>query len=334
MMFLQKEDIWALSITITGRCNCDCSYCHFYASHPREQYNFDIDKELFSNYCELITTIRDKYHNNLQVRFSGGEPLVLGDRLFEYSQYLYKTTGIKPYILTNGQLLDEEYIEKSKQYGIEAFLVSIENPFSPSKNAPVTDNILDKIKRLDNNSVRVLPAIMVVENKMFKHLFEISEYVYGKIGMLPSFSELTYHAFECPTKEEIDNLYTNMKKIACEYYGKADIRMFPYVSPELYANDQKNYLTELDLENSLNISAENIKEVAERTFLRLESSYKINPCQDVTCDWYEDCRIVKWLWLYPQAEKNITCDEKLRAYCEMKNAINNGLLDGIEEAIG
>ena len=45
--FLQEEDIWALSITITGRCNCYCSYCHYYAYRDRQKYNFDMPEELF-----------------------------------------------------------------------------------------------------------------------------------------------------------------------------------------------------------------------------------------------------------------------------------------------
>ena len=39
--------------------------------------------------------------NPPSVRFSGGEPLFMGDELFELSNYLYKETNIKPYIMTN-----------------------------------------------------------------------------------------------------------------------------------------------------------------------------------------------------------------------------------------
>ncbi len=126
---------------------------------------------------------------------------------------------------------------------------------------------------LDNNEVCVLPAIMVIKNSFFHRLFDITNYVYNSIGMLPSFSELTYHAFEFPTDVEINDLYENVKLIAKQYYGKAAIRIFPYVSPELYANNKKNYLTELDLENTISISSNNIDEVANNLYRKLHDSY-------------------------------------------------------------
>lgn len=328
-LFLEKNDIWALSITITGRCNCDCSYCHFYASRDRKEYNFDMSDELFDNYVKLIKHIKNTYHEKLQVRFSGGEPLVIGDKLFEFGRKLYDETGLESYVLTNGRLLTSEIIEKSKAAHIKAYLVSIENPFDQSEGAPKTDEVLDKIQMLNCDEVQVLPAIMVVKNNSFAKLFDIAEYVYKKIGMLPSFSELTYHAFESPSKDEIFGLYESVKKIAIKYYGKSAIRIFPYVSPELYANNQKNYLSELDLENSIGINKDNIVEVAENMFGKLKSSYQKNPCANDKCDWYEDCRIIKWLWLYTYDNPKMTVEKKLKDFCNMKKAINVGLLEGI-----
>lgn len=327
--FLEKDDIWALSFTITGRCNCDCSYCHFYASRDREKYNYDMSDEQFDNYVSLIKHIKTKYHNKIQVRFSGGEPLILGDRLFELSKRLFDKTGCSSYVLTNGRLLTPEIIEKSKKSHIKAYLVSIENPYDQSEGAPNTDSALQKIKEYNCEDVQVLPAIMVIKNKHFDKLFDIANYVYDKIGMLPSYSELTYHAFETPSQKEIDNLYENVKKIAIKYYGIAAIRIFPYISPELYANDQKNYLSELDLENSIGVTSDNISEVAENMFQKLHNSYKENPCQENDCDWYEDCRIIKWMWLHSYDNSTISIEQKLKDFCNMKKAINSGLLEGI-----
>lgn len=331
MKFLNEEDIWALSITVTGKCNCNCSYCHFYAARDRQAYNIDMSEELFDNYVELINIIKNKYHKKLQVRFSGGEPLMIGDKLFEYSNKLFEKTGLSSYVLTNGRLLSEDVIEKARRAHIEAFLVSIENPFEQSEGAPATDEVLEKIKTYDSDTVHVLPAIMVVKNGAFNKLFDIADYIYEKIGILPSFSELTYHAFESPTKEEISELYKNVRMIAKKYYGKAAIRIFPYVSPELYANNQKNYLTELDLENSIKISKDNVENVAESLFKKLHNSYVKNPCENEECEWYQDCRIIKWLWMYTYDNPDITVERKLQDFCNMKKALNNGLLDGILE---
>mgnify|MGYP004450388193 FL=1 len=149
--------------------------------------------------------------------------------------------------------------------------------------------------------------------------------------MLPSFSELTYHAFELPKSSELDDLYKSVKEIARKYYGKEAIRIFPYVSPELYANNQKNYMSELDLENSIGIRGDNLPDVAEKMFKKLEDSYIPNPCQDYSCEWYDDCRLIKWLWAYTYDNAKISTEQKLKSFCNLKKALNNGLFDGIME---
>ncbi len=330
--FLEKDDIWVLSITATGRCNCNCSYCHFYASRDRKRYMFDITDDLFDSYVDLIKYIQDKYHKKLQVRFSGGEPLVIGDRLFELSKRLYNKTGIEPYVLTNGKALDSKVIEKSANSHIKSYLVSIENPFDQSLGAPKTKEVLEKIKSLNSDEVSVLPAIMIIKNDSFKHLYRIADYVFSEINMLPSFAELTYQAYQSPTEKELQDLYENVRNIASEFYGKTPIRIFPYVSPELYANGQRNFLSELDIENSIGISKENIEEIASKMFSKLNKSYQLNPCKNEECDWYNDCKIIKWLWFYPT--DTLSREEKLNDFCRFKKVINNALYDGITQKIG
>lgn len=329
--FLQEEDIWALSITITGRCNCNCSYCHYYAYRDRKKYNFDMPEDLFKNYVRLIKIIQKKYHKKLQVRFSGGEPLVLGDKLFEYCKYLYQETGLKPYILTNGKALDNKIIEKAQKSKVSAFLVSVENPFDESEGAPSTKETLQKIATLDNNVVRVLPAVVVVKNEYFHKLIDICDYFYERIGTLPVISELTFHAFQSPTEEQLKALYENVKNIAQKYYGVAPIRIFPYISPELYASGDKNYLNELDIENTIGINESNAEEIAPLLLKKLENSYNQYDCPNNQCDWYEDCKIIKWLWFFDGESITNTGTNRLKDYCLMKKAINGGLFDGIME---
>jgi len=63
-------------------------------------------------------------------------------------------------------------------------------------------------------------------------------------------------------------------------------------------------------------------------------SYRPNPCKNKNCDWFEDCRIIKWLWLYNYNNPKITVDKKLNAFCSMKKAMNSGLYEGIMNTIG
>ena len=327
--FLKEDDIWALSFTITGRCNCNCSYCHFYAKRGKENTQIDMPEELFENYLSLIKYIQKNYHSNLQVRFSGGEPLMLGDKLFDYSTRIYEETGIKPFVLSNGRLINKSVIEKSLKSHISAYLLSIENPLDVSEGAPKTEEVLNKIALFNCKDVQILPAIMIIKNEYFKDIVKIADYIYDKIGMLPAFAELTYQAFESPTEQQLLDLYSNVKELAKKYYSKVPIRIFPYVSPELYAQGHDNYLSELDLENTIGITQNNIPLAAENLFAKLNKSYRPNPCTEKSCEWYDDCRIIKWLWLEKFPGSNIEGKQKLLDFCKMKKTINSALYEGI-----
>ena len=139
------------------------------------------------------------------------------------------------------------------------------------------------------------------------------------------------HAFAEPTDEEIDDLYKNVKQIALEYYGVTPIRIFPYISPELYASGSKNYLNELDIENTLKINQDNIEVMAPKLFQKLEGSYKEYECKNKKCEWYDDCKIIKWLWFLDKDGNGISDNNNIKSYCAIKKAINSGLLDGIVE---
>ncbi|WP_028983450.1 radical SAM protein [Sporolactobacillus terrae] len=325
--FIDENDIWALSITITGKCNAFCDYCHFYARKDRKEYNINLDEEVFKKYVQLIKRIKEKYHKNLQVRFSGGEPLMARNRLFEYSEYIYQETGIKPFALSNGKALDEKIMKKADDSHLSGFYVSIENPFDPAPGAPLSRSIIQNIKDFNSEKVRVVPAIMIVKNDSFKHLTKIADYIYEETGTLPAISELTYQAFESPTDEQLQDLSKNVKDLCYKYYGVAPIRLFPYVSPEFFANGEKNFLSELDLENSLNVNEGNIDEIAERLYQKLGKSYVNNPCEDKDCPWYNDCRQVKWLWFHDS--NTVTGENRIKDFCRMKKVLNEAIYVGI-----
>ena len=326
--FLKYDDIWCLSISSTGRCNCSCSYCHVYARHEQKDYTMDISDEMFDNIIETIALIKEKYHKNIQVRFSGGEPLILGDRLFEMTERLYQRTGFEPAILSNGLMVNEEVIERASKSHISAFVCSIENPFDPAVGAANPEKVLEIINKFKNAAVEVLPGVMIIKNKSFKDLKKISDYVYGKIGMLPVYSELSFQAYESPTEIELKELHDNIKAIAKEYYGKTPLRLFPYVSPELHSNGERNFITSIELEDETCFAKGPI-ESAKMLFDRLNNSY-INPlCKNKNCDWSEDCQLVKWTWL--NETKRISKEVKFFDFCSLKKCVNNALFDGIME---
>ena len=326
--FLKENDIWCISISSTGRCNCNCSYCHVYARHAKENYTIDITDEMFDGIIDTIVYIKNNYHKNIQVRFSGGEPLVLGDRLFSMTKRLYDKTGYEAVVLSNGLLIDDQVIEKAHEAHIGAFACSIENPLNPAVGAPDPDIVLDKIKKYNDAKVEVLPGVMIIKNESFEDLKKIADYVYSKMEMLPVFSELSFHAYESPTKTQLEALYSNIKDIVKDYYGLTPLRFFPYVSPELHGNGERNFITSIELEDA-DVFAKGAEYGAELLFQRLNKSY-INPlCNKTDCDWHEDCELIKWTW--NNTTKRIKKEDKLRDFCNFKQTVNNALYDGLLE---
>ena len=115
-MNLHNKKIYTVNIVSTGRCNCNCSYCHFFATRSRKDTAYDISDELFEVYLAFIKQLSERVTDGIVTyRFSGGEPMVLGDRLFALADLGYKVTGIKPFMLTAGKELSKEWVDKAKQ---------------------------------------------------------------------------------------------------------------------------------------------------------------------------------------------------------------------------
>lgn len=329
--FLNEDDIWCISISSTGRCNCNCSYCHVYARHEKEKYTIDITDDMFNDIINTIKYIKDNIHKNIQVRFSGGEPLILGDRLFEMTKKIYEITDYESVVLSNGLLINDQIIEKAEKSNIGIFACSIENPFNPAEGAPDPNTVMDKIQKYNACKPSVVPGVMIIKNEYFKDLASIADYAYSKMNALPVFSELSFQAYESPSEEQLKELHKNIKNIAKKYYGITPLRFFPYVSPELHSNGERNFITSIELEDAeaLSKGAEN---GAKLLIDRLNNSY-INPmCQKKDCEWYEDCQLIKWTW--NNETRRITKEKKMDDFCNFKRTINTALYEGILESEG
>ncbi len=324
-MISNKKDYLHLSITATGRCNASCDYCHFYAKRPREEMMYDINEYIFKYYINLVKYIKnDIRHENITYRLSGGEPLVLGNRMYDMCNYAYKTTGIKLNVLTNGILLNEKVIEDSKKNNVGAYIVSMENPFEIAQGAADPYDIIKKISKFNSDELPVVPGIVIVSNKMFDRLEEICDYFYEKIGYIPSISEKTYSVYESPTEEELIALKENVKRIVFKYADKTNLELFPYIIPEIINKGENEYLVELDIEG--NCIRESYAASYDYLINKINKSYpKI--CCNVICDWKKYCATRKWLW--DHSTNQISAEEKRKDYCNYKKALCEGYLEGL-----
>jgi len=272
---------------------------------------------MISNYIKLIKYFRDTLHQRIHVRFSGGEPLVLGNKLFDLSQMIYDNTGIKPYILTNGELLNENILKKAKEAQVDKFIVSFENPLKMDRNSVNTYENIKKFNAFKNYNI-LLPGVVLITNEMFQKLSEIYDFFYTNISCLPIISEVSFKAYVSPKEQEIIDLYENTKAIVKKYFLKEPLQLFPYITPEIAYNCDYKYVLDLDPHNRFGLNPDNIEIVAERVYQKISEIYLNRFCDQRTCPWFDSCQQIRSFW-----------EDKMEDYCSLKKAISNGFLDAL-----
>lgn len=329
-MKINNDTHICLSIISTGKCNCNCSYCHFFAENKREKYNKDISDELFTRYLEYICYLKT-ITPHVVCRLSGGEPLFMGDKVFSLTDRIASATGIDPYIMTNGKLLTKELISKAAQHHISSFVVSVENPLLKSSGAIDAHETIKKFVSLQNKDVPLYFGMLVLENNQFKNILQIADYFYEKTGTIPPMCEVNFIPYQSPSDEEMEQLYQNVRDLVHKYNGLSPISLFPYIIPEYYSGnlDYTEYLTELPIDDRHSALTLTNEELLLRTEQQLEHSYFPYDCHEVDCDWYGSCSRLKWVW--QMESEQIPSRKKIADYCRFKKVLSNAFFDALSE---
>lgn len=313
---LSPDEVLCFSILITGRCNINCSYCHYYAYQRRSEVNFNLSRENFERYVALIKYTQANYHSNIQVRFSGGEPLSSGKLVYEYASMLYDETGIKPFVLSNGKAIDESVIERSKRSNIRAFVVSLENPFEIDPGSVSPEKIINIINTHNSQELPVIPGVVIVPNDHFKNLVAICDYYYERLNQMPTILNLDFSFFKSPTTNELLALKSNLERLLEKYFSKAPLNLFGYIVPELATGYKQFYIAELDLANTKGISGTDLESDLISLQKGLNEAYFPFFCPNKSCDWHSNCRRLKWVW------KN-----DFNGYCSLKKTISEAYFE-------
>ena len=110
-----------LQFELTGQCNLACKHCYNRSGDQDRETLMTPDK-----WCELSRQVV-KDGGIFQCIISGGEPLLLGDRLFDIMDILHDD-GTSFVVITNGFLLTREKVQSFKKYRFFWFQVSIDGP--------------------------------------------------------------------------------------------------------------------------------------------------------------------------------------------------------------
>ena len=108
-----------LQFELTGQCNLKCKHCY--------NRSGDADRETLmtpEKWCELSRQIVSD-GGIFQCIISGGEPLLLGDKLFDIMDILHDD-GTSFVVITNGLLLTKKFVRRFAKYRYFWFQISID----------------------------------------------------------------------------------------------------------------------------------------------------------------------------------------------------------------
>lgn len=120
--FYSDSDIYPLSslhFELTSKCNAFCKHCY-----NNSGINDNINEMTPEKWLEFSKYIV-KNGGVFECLLSGGEPLLLGDKLFEIMDILHND-GTIFLVMTNGYLLTEEMAKRFAKYQYHWFQVSID----------------------------------------------------------------------------------------------------------------------------------------------------------------------------------------------------------------
>ncbi len=315
------QKVFTFSIGVTGRCNASCSYCHYYANRNKKSVAYDIPTSQFLAYMNFINYWREKVEGITSYRFSGGDPIVLGDRLFDLANMGFNMTGMKPFVLTAGKGLNRKWVDKAVSSNISHVFVSIENPFNPNQGAPNPFRIVDSIRKLNTKELPVIPGVCVIPNESYKDLYRICKWFYDELGEIPLISEVNYSTYMAPSDYEWKALEENLDQVINEFSLKTNLNLFSSVAPEYAYGGKDPYVFDLDLGNTHGITKFNFETKLDSFIENLKTvNYPKLNCVNTECPWYENCRNVKWYW-----KDNIgTCiGDKINDYCRFKRLVSD-----------
>ena len=316
-----REKIFSISIGVTGRCNLNCTYCHYFKSRSRNKFAYDISDEQFIAYLNFIRAWNLSTQSPTSYRFSGGEPMILGDRLFDLANKAFDVVGTSPYILSAGKILDQDWILKARDSAISHIFLSIENPVNPDRGSVDPIKLAKRINKYNSKSLPVIPGVCVVPNNCFAKLHEICRWFYEEMGKIPLICEVNYGAYKTPSEEEWKQLEENLNRVVEDFFSKVHLNLFSSIIPEYAYGGIDPYLFELDLENSHKINNHNISEkIAEiKTYVKTKS-YPMLLCKQDSCPWINFCKNTKWYW---QNDERLSRSEKLLDYCRFKRIVSD-----------
>lgn len=137
-----------LQFELTAKCNLTCKHCYNRSGDDDQETTMTVD-----NWISLSRELVE--HGGIfQCILSGGEPLLLGDRLFEIMDVLHedKTSFI---LISNGMLMTSRIAKKLSKYNFYRIQISIDGS---------EENIHDQFRQKDGSWKKAIEAALHISS--------------------------------------------------------------------------------------------------------------------------------------------------------------------------
>ncbi|MEM3362623.1 MAG: radical SAM protein [Candidatus Anstonellaceae archaeon] len=144
-----------LDIHLTNRCNLKCPTCCFGANNKVK-----IEESVINYIPEIIENAQ--YAGIKEVHLLGGEPLLLGNKLYDIAQFI-KSSGFKIHIITSGSIYKENLLKKLIKV-TDAFFVSVDgdkDTHNKLRGENIFKNTIQFLKELQNNNIKIRIGTLV-----------------------------------------------------------------------------------------------------------------------------------------------------------------------------
>lgn len=216
-----------LQFELTSHCNLSCKHCYNRSGDADRETLMTPDK-----WCELAKQIVND-GGIFQCIISGGEPLILGDKLFDIMDILHDD-GTSFVVITNALLLNKKKIRRFSKYRYFWFQISIDGV-----NASIHDNfrgVTGSFERAINGALETSNAgipLVIAHTVTPQNILQIEEminlaYKLGANSIILGEVVPSGRAYNNENiilnKQQKNYLYNQIEELGKKYQGKIDIR--------------------------------------------------------------------------------------------------------------
>lgn len=306
----RSKDISVLTFNVTWHCPVRCRYCYRALSHSHDDITILKEKDVIK-YAQIAS----KCGIN-EYRISGGEPVSIGDRLFDYADIIYEISGSRPILMTSGFMIDDKWLAKAPNK-FSTIAVSVDNPLESEISK---QRILPLIKQNMSDELPLTYGLTLIKSDFFKDIATIFDFLYEYVDyeFMPQLDYPCLGFFCQPSIEQLKTAQVQTR-ILFNKYGVIPY-YFVYLIGSLIwlENDLQRYVLNLHPEGSFQIYDSLIErwqlEYRWKNYI-FEQQQSSNICKN--CSWLNSCRHHP-LW-------DLRYD-----WCGLRKVLFEGIYEGLE----